>query len=65
MAPERRLDQWVHPMLDGPPQRQAGDRDPDLRAKRQQMEPIERLAGQLGRPVALLGELIDLGRPAP
>ena len=46
-----------------PSQRQAGDRDPDLGGRQVEIEPIERLAGQLGRPVALLGELVDLGRP--
>ena len=54
-----RLDPVVH----GRPEGQAGDRDPDLRGRQVEIEPIERLAGQPGRPVALLGELIDLGRP--
>ena len=54
-----RLDPVVH----RPPQRQAGDRDPDLGGRQVEIEPIERLAGQLGGPVALLGELFDLGRP--
>src|SRR5258708_28609392 len=41
-------------------QRQARDRDPDLRGRQVGVEPVERPARQLGRPVAPFGELVDL-----
>ena len=55
----------LDPVVHRPSQREAGDRDPDLRCGQVEIEPIERLAGQLGRPVALFGELLDLAWPAP
>ena len=60
---EARLDHRLDPVVHRPSQRQAGDRDPDLGSRQVEIEPIEGLAGQLGCPVALLGELVDLGRP--
>ena len=60
---ERRFNQRLDPVVHRPPEREAGDGDPDLRRRQVEIETIERLARQLGGPVALLGELVDLGRP--
>ena len=60
---ERHPDSRLDPLVHGRPEHQAGHRDADLGGRQVEVEPIERLAREPGREVALLGELIDLGGP--
>ena len=60
---ECRTDQRLDPVFDGPPQRQARDRDADLGRREVDVQLVQRLAGHPGRPASLLDHLVDLAGP--
>ena len=57
---EKTGNQRLDPVLDRPAQRQAGDRDPDLRRREVDVQLVQGLAGHPGRPAPLLHQLVDL-----